>query len=314
MGQYGEAVRYVERLFSACFVAYVLRKSPRKINAFHLEKRRKFCTQCYANTVVTIKMNREVCLDLLIFQLVKVSHQICDIPENKKGIIDITTDGVSMIAYPGAAETGRGLVIIITIHLIFTCAPSLSICAHTSPLAALRFNPDGKFLATSSVKGTVIRIFNVQTAERCYEFTRVNCMGFSENSKYLCLSSNTETVHVFKLEESVSDIQPETSSWTDYFAKAASSYLPTQVNELISREKSFATARLPKAGVKNVAALRIIKSELYLMVATADGFLYCFVVDPNGGECAIKFQHRIGNEVLFFNFIIIFLSERSLFY
>lgn len=45
------------------------------------------------------------------------------------------------------------------------------------------------------------------------------------------------------------------SGWLDYFSKTATAYLPTQMNELLLREKSFATAHLPAIGTKNAVAL-----------------------------------------------------------
>lgn len=47
-----------------------------------------------------------------------------------------------------------------------------TISAHTNPLAALRFSYDGTKLATASTRGTVIRVFDTETGERLFEFTR----------------------------------------------------------------------------------------------------------------------------------------------
>lgn len=82
------------------------------------------------------------------------------------------------------------------------------IAAHESPLAALAFSPNGTRIATASEKGTVIRVFSVNDGSRLFEFRRgvkrcvaISCLAFSMCSQYLSCSSNTETVHVFKLEE-----------------------------------------------------------------------------------------------------------------
>lgn len=63
-------------------------------------------------------------------------------------------------------------------------------------------------LATASNKGTVIRVFGLPQGTRLFEFRRgvtrcvtIYSLAFSEDSAYLCSSSNTETVHVFKLEK-----------------------------------------------------------------------------------------------------------------
>lgn len=80
--------------------------------------------------------------------------------------------------------------------------------AHDGPLAALAFSPNGTKIATASEKGTVIRVFSVSDGSKLYEFRRgmkrcvaISCLAFSMCSQYLGCSSNTETVHVFKLEE-----------------------------------------------------------------------------------------------------------------
>lgn len=80
--------------------------------------------------------------------------------------------------------------------------------AHDSPLAALAFSPTGQRVATASEKGTVIRVFSVSDGAKLYEFRRgvkrcvsISSLSFSMCSQFLCCSSNTETVHVFKLEE-----------------------------------------------------------------------------------------------------------------
>lgn len=82
------------------------------------------------------------------------------------------------------------------------------IAAHDSPLAALSFSQTGGRIATASQKGTVIRVFNVADGTRLHEFRRgvkrcvsICSLAFSHDATFLCCSSNTETVHVFKLEE-----------------------------------------------------------------------------------------------------------------
>lgn len=58
---------------------------------------------------------------------------------------------------------------------------------------------------TTCLKGTVIRIFNTSNAEKVYQFRRgsypakIYSMSFNMVSSLLCVSSATETVHIFKL-------------------------------------------------------------------------------------------------------------------
>ncbi|KAI9831711.1 MAG: autophagy protein [Phylliscum demangeonii] len=77
--------------------------------------------------------------------------------------------------------------------------------AHRSPLACIAMSHDGRLLATASDKGTIIRVFSVPAAEKLYQFRRgsipstIYHMSFNLNATLLCVSSATETVHVFRL-------------------------------------------------------------------------------------------------------------------
>lgn len=77
--------------------------------------------------------------------------------------------------------------------------------AHKSPLAMLSLNSTGTLLATASDKGTVIRVFSLPNGDRIHEFRRgsypakIYSISFNAVSTLLCVSSDTETVHIFKL-------------------------------------------------------------------------------------------------------------------
>lgn len=61
---------------------------------------------------------------------------------------------------------------------------------------------------TVCLKGTVIRVHDVGNGQLLYEFRRgyarcvsIYSLSFSADALFLCASSNTETVHIFKLED-----------------------------------------------------------------------------------------------------------------
>lgn len=52
--------------------------------------------------------------------------------------------------------------------------------------------------------------------------------------------------------------QEEPTTWTGYFGKvlmASTSYLPSQVTEMFTQGRAFATVRLPFCGHKNICSL-----------------------------------------------------------
>lgn len=77
--------------------------------------------------------------------------------------------------------------------------------AHRSPLCSIALNNDGTLLATASETGTIIRVFNVPKGQKLYQFRRgtypstIYSMSFNLSSTLLCVSSTSDTVHIFRL-------------------------------------------------------------------------------------------------------------------
>lgn len=77
--------------------------------------------------------------------------------------------------------------------------------AHKAPLSCIALNSDGTILATASETGTIIRVFSVPQGRKMYQFRRgtypstIYSMSFNISSTLLCVSSTTDTVHIFRL-------------------------------------------------------------------------------------------------------------------
>ncbi|QOU21536.1 hypothetical protein BRETT_001260 [Brettanomyces bruxellensis] len=92
--------------------------------------------------------------------------------------------------------------------VIFDCSllqPISVIEAHKTRLSALALSIDGTLLATASDKGTIVRVFSVETGNKLYQFrrgtypTKIYSLAFSVDNKFVVASSATETVHIFRL-------------------------------------------------------------------------------------------------------------------
>ncbi|CAK6977684.1 WD repeat domain phosphoinositide-interacting protein 2 [Scomber scombrus] len=315
-----EDVCIVERLFSSSLVAIVSLKAPRKLKVCHFKKGTEICNYSYSNTILAVKLNRQrliVCLEesLYIHNIrdMKVLHTIRETPPNPSGLcaLSISNDNC-YLAYPGSATIGE-VQVFDTVNL----RAANMIPAHDSPLAALAFDASGTKLATASEKGTVIRVFSIPEGQKLFEFRRgvkrcvsICSLAFSMEGLYLSASSNTETVHIFKLETQKEKYVPaeEPTTWGGYLGKvlmASTTYLPSQVTEMFTQGRAFATVRLPFCGHKNICALAVIQKIPRLLVAAADGYLYLYNLDPQeGGECTLMKQHRLdgsaepANEIL----------------
>lgn len=302
----------VERLFSSSLVAVVSLTSPRKLKVCHFKKGTEICNYSYSNTILAVKLNRArlvVCLEesLYIHNIrdMKVLHTIRDTPPNPQGLCALSPNNDHCyLAYPGSSTIGE-----IQIFDAYNLQAKTMIPAHDSPLAAIAFSFSGTLIATASEKGTVIRIFRVSDGARLHEFRRgvkrcatIYSLAFSADSHYLAASSNTETVHIFRLEPPKDTQRPGSSSeepqgWMGYLSKAVSvsaSYLPTQVADVFSQGRAFATVHLPFQGVRNVCALTTIQKVMRLLIASADGYVYIYAINPTeGGDCTLLKQHRL---------------------
>ncbi|XP_026936304.1 WD repeat domain phosphoinositide-interacting protein 1 isoform X4 [Sagmatias obliquidens] len=207
----------VERLFSSSLVVVVSHAKPRQMNVYHFKKGTEICSYSYSSNVLSIRLNRQrllVCLEESIYihniKDMKLLKTILDIPPNPTGLCALSINhSNSYVAYPGSRTTGE--IVLYDGHALKTVC---TIAAHEGALAAIAFNASGSRLASASEKGTVIRVFSVPDGQKLYEFRRgmkryvtISSLAFSMDSQLLCASSNTETVHIFKLEHLANRIQ-----------------------------------------------------------------------------------------------------------
>ncbi|XP_029311791.1 WD repeat domain phosphoinositide-interacting protein 1-like isoform X3 [Cottoperca gobio] len=274
-------VYIVERLFSSSLVVVVSLSMPRRMNVYHFKKGTEICNYSYSNNILSVRLNRQrlvVCLEESVYihniKDMKLLKTLLNTPTNPTGLCALSVNhSNSYLAYPGSATIGE-----ITVYDANNLSTLTLIQAHDSPLAALTFNASGTKLASASEKGTVIRVF-------------------SADAQFLCASSNTETVHIFKLEQHSPSQDEESPTWSTYMGKmftAASTYLPTQVSDMMHQDRAFATVRLNMFGLKNICSLATIQKLPRLLVASSDGCLYIYNVDPqDGGECVLVQKHRL---------------------
>merc|ERR1719187_744967 len=314
----GEDICIVERLFSSSLVAVVSLSSPRKLKVCHFKKGTEICNYSYSNTILAVRLNRQrllVCLEesLYIHNIrdMKVLHTIRDTPPNPSGLCALSTHNDScLLAYPGSCQIGE-----VQLFDCMSLRAKLMIPAHDAPLAAIAFNPSGSKLATASERGTVIRLFNVTDGTRLLEFRRgvkrcahVYSLAFSQDSEFLALSSNTETIHIFKLDQGdcpaspVAEVAPQggpggegEAGWMGYLSKAVAC-LPAQVTDTLAQSRAWATVSVPSAGVPNIVTIATLTKQTRLMLASADGYFYIYNIPEQGGDCVMVKQHRLDPE------------------
>ncbi|XP_067643613.1 WD repeat domain phosphoinositide-interacting protein 2 isoform X2 [Eurosta solidaginis] len=302
-----DAIFLIERLFESSLVAIVSVSSPRKLKVCHFKKQSEICNYSYSNTILAVKLNRErliVCLEESLYihniQDMKVVHTIRDTPCNASGLCALSSSSEHCyLAYPGSVTSGE-----VQIFDAINLHAKTMIPAHDSPLAALAFSPSGTEIATASERGTVIRVFSSLDGTKLFELRRglkrcvaIASLSFSTCAEYLVSSSNTETVHIFRLDRSATE-QAETKQssddWMGYLSKTVTSYLPTQVTDVFSQGRAFTSVTLPEPGIRRMCAITTIQKQLRLLVASQDGYLYVYSVPSiEGGECQLIKKHDI---------------------
>ena len=83
------------------------------------------------------------------------------------------------------------------------------ITVHESKISCLCVNRNGTLLATSSDKGTLVRIFNVKDAKLLIELRRgitnadINYIIFDEYNRHVACAYGTGAVHIFSIVEAM---------------------------------------------------------------------------------------------------------------
>jgi len=228
------ATSIVEMLFCTSLVALVGAgdrpgSSTRKLQIVNTKRQSTICELSFPTSVLAVKLNRRRLVVVLEEQIyvydissMKLLHTIETSP-NPQAICSLApSSDNSYLAYPSPlpspsspfssnvpsaaplpnSQQSAGDVIIFD-----ALTPSVTniIQAHKSPLACLQLNSTGTLLATSSDKGTVIRVFSIPNGDKIHQFrrgtytARIFSINFNPMSTLLAVSSDTETVHIYKL-------------------------------------------------------------------------------------------------------------------
>lgn len=161
--------------------------------------------------------------------------------------------------------------------------------AHQSKIQNFAINFEGTLIATTSILGTIIRVFDCSKRvllfelRRGFEIATISSMVFHETSKWLAVASNLLTIHIFKLDEQRQEEENSTFS-------ILKSYLPKQIDVFLSRQCSFHQFRISDSPF----LLAFSSNNYFLNVFTLNGQYYKVRFDPNHKEDhPLQLEHRI---------------------
>lgn len=127
--------------------------------------------------------------------------------DNPKGLCEVSPFGSSLVFPCPGQVCGTVQIVDLEGFTAGQTSSPVTIHAHKSDLACLAISQSGDKIATASVKGTLIRVYDVKTKKLCIEVRRgsdpakLYCISFSLDSAYLCASSDKGTVHIFAINE-----------------------------------------------------------------------------------------------------------------
>lgn len=220
-------VAIIEMLFSTSLVALI--KSPRHLVITNTKRSSIICELTFPSAVLAVRLNRKrlaVVLEEEIY-LYDISNMtllytiatspnpsaICALaPSSENCYIayplpkprENTTDRRPAHAPPLStfvAPTSGEVLIFDAVKLEAVNVVE----AHRAPLSSIALNNEGTLLATASETGTIIRVFSLPKGTKLYQFRRgtypstIYSMSFNLSSTLLCVSSTTDTVHIFRL-------------------------------------------------------------------------------------------------------------------
>jgi len=146
--------------------------------------------------------------DLQLFTFPEVTYITrLDTGNNLPGLVELTRlhhAEKQIIVYPGKR---KGFVQITDINGLdeSNSTTPLNINAHQNDINCLAVSQDGMKIATASKNGTLIRVFDTSNGKLVVELRRgtdpaiIKCINFSNDSEYLCCSSDKGTVHIFAI-------------------------------------------------------------------------------------------------------------------
>ena len=256
--------------------------------------------------IVATKENQLYVLNMSTLEIINIFQTY----ENKKGLFAISLDDkILVLAFP-YRYTGY-----IKVKNYNNPLNVPAINAHDGNISFIALNYEGTLLASSSDKGTLIRIFSTHNGELIQELRRgakiaeIYYISFELNNKFIACTSNSRTIHIFSIYSSIkylkekgiisneinninnrrSEIDINNNNVIEE-PKNQKGFLGSIISVLkigiayFESEWSFAQFRLPKSEKDVIVSFG---QNIYsIIVITKSGKLYEASFEPSlGGEC-----------------------------
>ena len=277
--------------------------SPRKLKVLDAETKKTACEITFQSSILSCAISSQfmaLCLESSIHIVELVGMKVVlkiSTASNAKGIMTMSKTSLpTVLAYPSSDIIGEFNAVIIDVAIASSTASRTSCIAHKSRLFCLQMNPTGTLIASASITGTIIRVFDTQTSSKLHEFRRglqqanISSLLFGLSDSLLLASSSSGTVHIFQLQReekseimthdevstntnTTPDVTP--SSMIGMIFRAAITSAQVELRQGTGSSRAAYIARIPNSeGPVSMCLTYPGNGEKRLFVVTLSGYLY----------------------------------------
>lgn len=271
--------------------------SPRKLKILDVATRETVHEVSFHSSILSCAISSKyivICLESKIHIIdingMKTVKKIST-PLNSSGIMTVSKiSNPTILAYSSSSTSGEFIVVDIDNLLQSPTSTNLSYAAHKGRLACLQLNSKGTLLATASVTGTIIRVFDAHTSLKLFDFRRglqhasITSLHFCTSDSLLLAGSSSGTVHIFQFgskECTETGPLPEIlliSKPRNIFGniiRAAVSSVQQELRQSNSLSRALCIARIPRPEGPICMNLTTPENgEKKLFIVTPSGYLY----------------------------------------
>lgn len=207
--------------------------------------------QCQMNTeILAVSLDEEVFVyDIWTLNLIK------KIPCEKGGNISLCTGTPCYLAVPQS----HGVISMYTCNKDSVYSICENIQAHKSKIMQCKISSSGKYLASCSSTGTIVRVFSLPSGQlfgsfrRGFHHAEVFSISFCSDDDYIAVGSSSGTVHIF----SMKSFRDKSSSVTASMGDRRISDLEAEqsVEHSTSSKVSSTTARFLQSAIGSISSL-----------------------------------------------------------
>ena len=136
------------------------------------------------------------------FNNLNVLTSLYSVSNNTAGLCMLSGSSDIVLGYCGVKP---GTLVLEHVDPSTASTKSVTVAAHKNGLSCMGISPDGSLVATASLKGTLVRVFDTRAGVLQREFRRgtkaspITSLNFAADNSALVASSGSGTIHVFDM-------------------------------------------------------------------------------------------------------------------